>query len=431
MPAKKAKPKVCDTGAVFTEEQAVEEAKRCIQCPLPMCEQGCPAHRPIKEVNRLIAERKFDSALALVMGTNPFPSITSRVCAQETQCEGHCILAKAGKAIKIGKLEEFLSEYGEHKLFDITKIGKRAAVVGSGPAGLSCAYELALHGLDVQVFEKSEKLGGIVGQSIPDFRLAGEIAEGEIKNLKKMGVKFETGRNVTSIKALLTEFDFVFLGIGAGTDMCLGTQGEETFGVTGAMAFLQRAKWGKLKLGKGESVVVIGGGNSAIDAVRTAKKQGANALLAYRRTEKEMPARAVEIEHAKKEGVKFKFLLSPKEFLAEGKQGKAKLRAIVFDVMQLGKPDESGRQRPESTGKTREIKAQHAVVACGQSPAVQVMNDAGIDIDEKGLIKVNGKFRTSTNRVYAAGDCITGPKTAIEAIRDGRAAGKAILEEAG
>lgn len=426
--------KVCNPGRVYTEEEAVAEAKRCLQCPVPLCEQGCPAHRPIKEVNRLIAERKFDEALALVKGVNPFPSITSRICAQERQCEGKCVLTRAGKGIRIGKLEEFLAEYGRKKVMEKIKKAKKTktkngsvAVVGSGIAGLACAYELALHGFDVTVFEKKEKFGGIVGQMIPEFRLAGIVVEREVESLRAMGVKFEGGRKITSVKALLDKFDFVFLGIGAGEDMCLGTPGEETIGVIGAMEFLLRAKWGKLKLKKGETVLVIGGGNSAMDAARVAARAGAKAIVAYRRTEKEMPSRVVELEHAKKEGVKFEFLVSPKEFLGGSGKEKNKLTAVLFEVMKLGTPDASGRQRSEPTGKTKKISANRAVIACGQASAVQQMNDAGIEIDEKGNIKVNGKFRTSTNRVYAAGDCITGPKTAIEAIRDGRAAGRAIV----
>ncbi|MFH1225146.1 MAG: FAD-dependent oxidoreductase [Candidatus Diapherotrites archaeon] len=458
------KDKTCNSGRVYTEEEAVAEAKRCLQCAVPLCEQGCPAHRPIKEVNRLIAERKFDSALALVRGVNPFPSITSRICAQERQCEGACVLAGAGKAIRIGKLEEFLAEYERKKITEKIKKSKSAggkktnknktaaavgsaaaggkktnktaavvgsvAVVGSGVAGLACAYELALRGFGVTVFEQRGKFGGIAGQMIPDFRLAGIVVEREVQNLREMGVMFEAGRKITSVKALLGRFGFVFLGIGAGEDMCLGAKGEGTEGVIGALAFLQGEKWGGLKLKKGETVLIIGGGNSAMDAARVAARAGAEAVVAYRRTEKEMPSRALELEHAKKEGVKFEFLLSPGEFLGGGKE-KNKLTAVLFERMRLGKPDSSGRSKPEPTGETKKISASWAVIACGQASAVQQMNDAGIELDEKGNIKVDEKFRTSVARVYAAGDAVTGPRTAIEAIRDGRAAARAIAEEAG
>ncbi|ADT83043.1 NADPH-dependent glutamate synthase [Thermococcus barophilus] len=430
-------------------ELAKKEAERCLQCPekYAPCIKGCPVNINIPAFIAKIKEGDIRGALEVIWACNSLPAITGRVCPQEDQCEGVCVMGKVGDPINIGKLERFVADYAREKGIDaellgeqikgIKKNGRKVAVIGAGPAGLTCAAELAKMGYDVTIFEALHKPGGVLIYGIPEFRLPKQIVKKELENLKKLGVKIETntlvGKTVT-FDELREEYDAIFIGTGAGTPRFVKWEGINLNGIYSANEFLTRINLMKayefpeydtpIKVGK--RVAVIGGGNTAMDAARSALRLGAEVWILYRRTRKEMTARIEEIHHAEEEGVKFMFLVSPKRFIGDEH---GNLKAIELEKMKLGEPDETGRRRPIPTGETFIMEFDTAVIAIGQTPNktfFQTVPD--LKVDSKGRIIVDGNLMTSIPGVFAGGDAIRGEATVILAMGDGRKAAKAIHE---
>ena len=437
----------------YTFELAVEEAQRCLQCPpeYAPCIKGCPVGINIPGFIRELREHRDNpdkavkNALTVIWACNSLPALTGRVCPQEDQCEGVCVVGKVGTAVNIGKLERFVADYAREKGIDmellretsgtIERVGKKVAVVGSGPAGLTCAAELAKMGYDVTVFEALHKPGGVLIYGIPEFRLPKEVVRREIQNVEELGVRIETdvvvGRTVT-FGELLEEYDAVFIGTGAGTPRIYPWPGVNLNGIYSANEFLTRVNLMKaykfpeydtpVKVGK--RVAIIGGGNVAMDAARSALRLGAEAWVLYRRTRREMTAREEEICHAEEEGVNFMFLVSPKRFIGDEN---GNLKAIELEKMGLGAPDESGRRRPVPTGETFVMEFDNAVIAIGQTPnRIFYRSVEGLNVDEKGRILVDENLMTSIPGVFAGGDAIRGEATVILAMGDGRRAAKSI-----
>jgi glutamate synthase (NADPH/NADH) small chain len=433
----------------YTAQMAKEEALRCIQCPKPTCTMGCPVNIKIKDFINLIADGDFIGAVRKIKEDNALPAICGRVCPQEEQCEQVCVVGKKGEPVAIGYLERFVADYErESGKVAIPKVqspsGKKIAIVGSGPAGLSCANDLAQWGHKVTVFEALHELGGVLVYGIPEFRLPKQIVREEIDNLRKMGVEFQTdvviGRT-TTVDELMEEegFDAVFLGVGAGLPWFMNIPGENLVGVYSANEFLTRINLMKaykfpeydspiLDI-KDKNVAVFGGGNTAMDAVRTSKRLGAkNAYIFYRRSEKEMPARVEEVKHAKEEGVDFRLLTNPLEFNGDDDQRLISMKCIK---MELGEPDDSGRRRPVPIeGSEYETEIDVAVVAIGNgsNPLIQ-QTSPDIDVNKWGNIQVNpDTMETSKKGVFAGGDIVTGGATVILAMGAGRTAAQAIHE---
>ncbi len=429
----------------LTEEQAVQEAQRCIQCKKPLCVQGCPVNVKIPRFIKAISERKFDEAGTILKIDNALPAVCGRVCPQEVQCENRCILGKKGKPVAIGNLERFAADWLIAK--DLEKVPlqpkenkKKVAIVGGGPAGLSCAGDLNSWGYDVTVFEALHAFGGVLMYGIPEFRLPKAIVRKEVKNLENLGVRFEKnyiiGRTET-IDELRERFDAIFIGVGAGLPKFMNIPGENYNGVFSANEFLTRINL----MGaynpqdydtpmydvKGKNVVVFGGGNTAMDAVRTAKRLGAaRAIISYRRTEDEMPARNEEIHHAKEEGIEFKLLTSPIEFKGDEM---GNLTGVLLQKMELGSPDSSGRRRPiPIEGETIELDIAATIIAIGNgSNPIISQTTPDLEINKWGNIVVNEEtMATNIEGVFAGGDIVTGGATVILAMGAGRKAAMAI-----
>lgn len=434
----------------YTPELAMEEALRCIQCKDPVCIAGCPVNVKIDEFIELVAEGKFLEAAQKIKEDNALPAICGRVCPQEDQCEQVCVIAKKGEPVAIGNLERFVADYernsGKVALPKVaTPTGKKVAIVGSGPAGLSCANDLIQWGHEVTVFEALHEPGGVLLYGIPEFRLPKTIVQEEIDGLKKLGVKFVTntviGRSITIDELLEDEgFDSVFIGVGAGLPWFMGIPGENLNGVYAANEFLTRVNLMKAYNPqeydspvfdcKDKNVAVVGGGNTAMDAVRTAKRLGAkNVYIIYRRSEKEMPARIEEIKHAKEEGVEFLVLNNPVEFVGNDEGW---LTGIKCVKMELGEPDDSGRRRPVVIKDSEYIIDVDMVVISignGSNPLIK-RTTPDIETSKKGTLVVNAEtMKTSKEKVYAGGDIVTGGATVILAMGAGRKAAKAIHEE--
>ncbi len=431
----------------YTAEMAKQEALRCIQCPKPTCVDGCPVNIQIKDFVGFIAEGDFIGAVKKIKEDNALPAICGRVCPQEEQCEQVCIVGKRGEPVAIGNLERFVADY-ERELGEIEmpKIqpptGKKVAVVGSGPAGLSCANDLIQMGHEVTVFEALHELGGVLVYGIPEFRLPKEIVRKEIDGLKSMGVKFVTDAVIgktDTIDELLTKegFDAVFVGAGAGLPWFMNIPGENSAGVYSANEWLTRVNLMKAYKFpeydspvldcKGKNVAVIGGGNTAMDSVRTAKRLGAkNAYIIYRRSDVEMPARNEEIKHAKEEGIEFLMLTNPVEFLADENEVLKGIRCIK---MELGEPDDSGRRRPiPIEGSEFDIDVSIAVMAIGNgsNPLLQE-STPDMQYSRRGTIVVDEETMATTKKgVFAGGDIVTGGATVILAMGAGRKAAAAI-----
>lgn len=432
----------------YSPELARQEALRCLECAKTTCMQRCPVGVKIKEFVQLIVAGDFAAAAAKIREDNVLPAITGRVCPQEDHCEAGCTLGKAKnvKPLGVGYLERFVADYeqrmGIRHLPKVPPTGKRVAVVGSGPSGLTVAGDLAQRGHKVRVFEALHELGGVLVYGIPEFRLPKQIIREQLDYLRDMGVEFETdvvvGRTVT-IDELMGEegFDAVFIGTGAGSPQFMGIPGEHWNGVYSANEFLTRINLMKayqfprydepmLDL-HGRDVAVIGGGNTALDAIRSARRLGARkAYVVYRRSEAEMPARIEEVHHAQQEGIEFHMLTNPVEFLSDGKGW---LRAARCVRMELGEPDASGRRRPVPiTGSEFELPISVAVIAVGTSanPIVQ-STTPGLATDKRGYIQADGTTqRTSRTGVFAGGDIVTGSATVILAMGAGRRAAKSI-----
>lgn len=420
----------------------MEEAKRCLNCKNPRCVGGCPVSIRIPEFIHAVTERDFKKAYEIISDSSSLPAVCGRVCPQETQCEGVCIRGIKGEAVAIGKLERFVADWarenGIHPEPPKEKNGHKVAVIGSGPSGLTCAGDLAKMGYDVTIFEALQKAGGVLVYGIPEFRLPKDkVVAAEVNNVKGLGVDIETdvviGKSLT-IDDLMEEFGFeaVYIGSGAGLPRFMGIPGETANGVFSANEVLTRSNLMKAYEDKdtpiihGKKVVVVGGGNVAMDAARTALRLGAEVHIVYRRSEKELPARAEEVHHAKEEGIHFDLLQNPVEILADDKGWVKGIRVIK---MQLGEPDASGRRRPVPIeGSEYEIDCDTVIMALGTSPNPLIASTTkGLDTNKKGCILAKEEDgETSKTAVYAGGDAVTGAATVILAMGAGKAAAKGI-----
>ena len=428
----------------YNAEEAQLEASRCLNCKNPRCVSACPVNINIPAFIQQVAEGDYAAAAAIISEDSSLPSICGRVCPQENQCEGSCILGIKGEAVAIGKLERFVGDWAlENDCkgdVNVPSNGKKVAVIGSGPAGLACASDLAKLGYDVTVFEALHKLGGVLVYGIPEFRLPKDkIVAREIDNLRKLGVKFETdvivGRTIT-IDSLMNEegFEAVFIGSGAGLPRFMGIEGENLNGVVSANEFLTRAnlmhaydEQYDIPIYVGKKVAVVGGGNVAMDAVRTAKRLGAEATIIYRRSEAELPARREEVHHAKEEGIEFRMLTNPTQVIGDDKGWVTGLSCVE---MELGEPDDSGRRSPVvKEGSDFTIDCDVVIMALGTSPNPLLKSTTkGLETNRRGCIVADDNGVTTREGVFAGGDAVTGAATVILAMGAGRKAAKAIDE---
>ncbi len=433
----------------FTEELAKLEAERCLQCPKPKCVEGCPVGVQIKDFIKLVADGDYLAAASKIKENNVLPAVCGRVCPQEEQCEARCVTGVKGESVAIGRLERFVADYertttGIRQAEIKTKTGKKVAIIGSGPAGLSCAGELVQLGHTVTVFEALHDIGGVLIYGIPEFRLPKEIVKAEVDALEALGVEFKTNSVIgftDTIDELMTVegYDAVFIGVGAGLPYFMNLPGENYNGVYSANEFLTRVNLMKAYKFpefdtpvfdvKGKNVAVFGGGNTAMDAVRTSKRLGAaHASIIYRRSEVEMPARIEEVHHAKEEGIEFVMLTNPLEFLGDEAGW---LHGVKLQKMELGEPDASGRRRPVAIpGSEYVMPIDMAVIAIGNgsNPIIQ-KTTPDINFNKWGNITVEeATMKTSKKGVFAGGDIVTGGATVILAMGAGRKAATAIDE---
>ncbi len=426
----------------YTEDQAIAEANRCLQCKVPKCIEGCPVEIDIPAFIKNIREGKYKEALEKIREKNSLPAICGRVCPQENQCMGKCVLGLRGDPINIGALERFVadkeSKRKPRKAEAIPSTGKKVAVVGSGPAGLTAAAELAKLGHEVTIFEALHRPGGVLSYGIPEFRLPKKILRDEVRYVESLGAKIETnvivGKVIKLDELFKMGFDAAFIGSGAGLPAFLGVPGENLSGIYSANEFLIRVNMMRaykfpeyntpVKVGK--KAIVIGGGNSAMDAARSALRLGAEVTVIYRRTEEFMPARREEVLNTKEEGIKFIFLATPVRFIGDEKGW---VKAAECVRMELGEPDESGRRRPHPvSGSEFNVNAQTVIVAIGQraNPLAARGEDA-IKVTRHGTIIANQETgQTDMPGVFAAGDIVTGNATVISAMAGGKKAAQAI-----
>ena len=422
----------------LTKEMAMQEAKRCLDCPKPSCVEGCPVNIDIPSFVKNIERGQFLAAAKVLKNTSALPAVCGRVCPQEKQCESKCVhLKSGGKAVAIGYLERFAADYeresGNISLPEIAPSnGIKVAVVGSGPAGLSFAGDMVKRGYDVYVFEALHEIGGVLKYGIPEFRLPNKIVDVEIENLAKMGVHFQTdvivGKTI-SVEQLEKEgFKGIFVGSGAGLPNFMNIPGENAINIMSSNEYLTRVNLmdaanptTDTPINFGKNVLVVGGGNTAMDSCRTAKRLGANVTLVYRRSEQEMPARLEEVKHAKEEGINFLTLHNPIEYIAD-EQGAVK--QAVLQVMELGEPDASGRRSPVPVeGKTVTLDVDQVIVAVGVSPNPLVPKSIeGLELGRKNTIAVNEGMQSSRMEIFAGGDIVRGGATVILAMGDGRRA---------
>lgn len=427
----------------YTDELAKAEADRCLNCKNAPCMSGCPVGVHIPDFIAKVREGDVSGAVKILKADNNLAAVCGRVCPQENQCEKYCVRReKLGGSVAIGNLERYVADFAhENDLIssDAAKpIGKRVAVVGSGPAGLSCSADLARAGVDVTIFEALHEAGGVLVYGIPEFRLPKSLVKKEIDGVKSLGVKIETdvvvGKSVF-VEELLEEYDAVFIASGAGVPMFMHIKGENLNGVYSANEYLTRVNL--MKAYKADSVtpirmakrtVVVGAGNVAMDAARTALRLGSEVTLVYRRSRAEMPARAEEIEHAEQEGVKFDLLVNPVEILGD-ENGNVKGARLIR--MQLGEPDASGRRRPvEIEGSEFEIECDQIIVALGTTPNPIIKKSfPSLDTSKKGTIVADENGKTNVDKLYAGGDAMTGAATVILAMGAGKRSAKAILDE--
>ena len=429
----------------YNLEEASLEASRCLRCKKPRCVDACPVGIRIPDFITKVCDGDISAAASIILEDSSLPSVCGRVCPQESQCEGSCILAIKGEAVSIGKLERFVGDYNlenssTQTVDPIKKNGHKVAVIGSGPSGLACASDLAKMGYEVKIFEALHKVGGVLVYGIPEFRLPKErVVAAEIANITRLGVEIETdvivGRTVT-IDELMDEegYEAVFIGSGAGLPRFMGIPGENLNGVVSANEFLTRANLMKAydnmydtPIYVGKKVVVVGGGNVAMDAVRTAKRLGAEAAIVYRRSEKELPARVEEVHHAKQEGIEFYMLTNP---TAVSGTESGWVEAIDCVSMELGEPDASGRRSPiVMAGSDFRIECDVVIMALGTSPNPLIASTTeGLATNRWGCVVADELGATSREGIYAGGDIVTGAATVILAMGAGRKAATAINE---
>ena len=428
----------------YSEEEAMREASRCLGCKKPQCVLGCPVEIDIPAFIKKIQEGEFLEAAKIIREQNTLPAICGRVCPQETQCEIKCILAKKGEPVAIGRLERFAADFERTRKWpkpNITKNGHKVAVVGSGPAGLTCAGELAKMHFEAHVFEALHRLGGVLVYGIPEFRLPKAIVEAEIGYLRDLGVRFFTneiiGRSQT-IQELFDEegYEAVFVGSGAGLPRLIGIPGENLVGICSANEYLTRTNLMKAyrfpeyhtPVLKGERVAVFGGGNVAMDSARTALRLGGKDVrIIYRRSRDELPARSEEVEHAEEESITFDFLAAPLKFLGDHDGW---VKGVRCQRMKLGEPDESGRRRPEPIpGEEYEVDIDLAIIAIGNLPHPLIGETTlGLKLGKKGNIEIDENGMTNIPGLFAGGDIVTGAATVIEAMGAGKTAARSIAE---
>lgn len=443
-PAYRATTRLEEVNQGLTVEMAMREAQRCLDCKHPSCVEGCPVNINIPGFIKQIEKGEFIEAARILKQTSALPAVCGRVCPQEKQCESRCIHHKMNsQPVAIGYLERFAADYeresGQTVLPEMAASnGIKVAVVGSGPSGLSFAGDMAKNGFDVYVFEALHEIGGVLKYGIPEFRLPNRIVEAEIDNLRKMGVHFQTdviiGKTISIAELKAKGFQGIFVGSGAGLPNFMDIPGENALNIMSSNEYLTRVNLmdaanphTDTPINLGKKVLVVGGGNTAMDSCRTAKRLGADVTLVYRRSEAEMPARIEEVKHAKEEGIQFLTLHNPKEYLTDDNGA---VKAAILDVMQLGEPDQSGRRRPETTGQTITIVCDQVIVAVGVSPNPLVPQSIeGLALGRKNTIAVNEQMQSNLPEIYAGGDIVRGGATVILAMGDGRRAAENMAKQ--
>nr|WP_313964173.1 NADPH-dependent glutamate synthase [uncultured Peptostreptococcus sp.] len=426
----------------YNSEEAQEEAQRCLNCKNPRCVQGCPVSINIPDFIQEVKAGNFEEAAKVIAKSSSLPAVCGRVCPQESQCEGVCVVGIKGEPVSIGKLERFVADWSRENEIDLSgnieKNGIKVAIVGSGPSGLACAGDLAKAGYDVTIFEAFHESGGVLTYGIPEFRLPKtKVVNYEIDSIKKLGVKIENnvvvGRTITIDEMFENEgFKAVFIGSGAGLPSFMGIPGENANGVLSANEFLTRVNLMKAYIDDydtpirvGKKVAVVGGGNVAMDAARTALRLGADTHIVYRRSESELPARVEEVHHAKEEGIQFNLLTNPTKIMVDENGNVCGMKCIR---MELGEPDESGRRRPvEVEGSEFELDVDMVIMSLGTRPNPLIASTTpGLDVNKRKCIVADDDGLTSLEGIYAGGDTVTGAATVISAMGAGRTAAAAM-----
>ena len=423
----------------FNKEEALKEANRCLHCKIPKCVEGCPVNIMIPEFIAAIKEGNIENAYNIISETSSLPAICGRVCPQEKQCESKCIRGIKGDSIAIGSLERYVADEAIKNNFKSRvkkqKNGKRIAIVGSGPSGLTCAGDLAKEGFDVTIFEVLHKAGGVLTYGIPEFRLPKSIVDHQVSSLKQLGVRIKTNvpiGNAISLEELSDEYDAVYVASGAGLPKFMGVEGEDAGGVFSANEILTRINLmgaykdkAKTPIRNAKIAYVIGGGNVAMDAVRSLKRLGVETHLMYRRGEEELPARKTEVRHAKEEGIIFDLLQNPLKINVDENNNVTGMEVVN---MELTEPGEDGRRSvKEIDGSNHQVKCDMVVMALGTGPNHEALKESNIKLTDRGLIEVNGT-KTSMKNVFAGGDAVTGAATVILAMEAGKKAAKEIID---
>ena len=423
----------------FNKEEALEEASRCLHCKIPKCVEGCPVNIMIPEFIAAIKEENLEKAYNIISETSSLPAICGRVCPQEKQCESKCVRGIKGDSIAIGSLERYVADEAIKNNFKSVvkkkKNGKRIAIVGSGPSGLTCAGDLAKEGFDVTIFEVLHKAGGVLTYGIPEFRLPKSIVDNQVESLKQLGVRIKTNvpiGNAITLEELSKEYDAVFVGSGAGLPKFMGIDGEDAGGVFSANEILTRINLmgafkdkAKTPIKEAKVAYVIGGGNVAMDSVRSLKRLGVETHLMYRRGEEELPARKTEVRHAKEEGIIFDLLQNPVKIITDENNNVTGMEVIN---MELTEPGADGRRSvKEIAGSNHIVNCDMVVMALGTGPNHEALKESNIKLTDRGLIEVEGT-KTSLRNVYAGGDAVTGAATVILAMEAGKKAAKEIMD---